>query len=275
MNRAGKARSKPRGAEGARTVGRVLRALELLASQPEPLRLMEIARALEVPTSSAHALLQQLIKYDYVKPVGNERRYVQGPGLVLLGSRVRASLHIIKVARPILEQIAASTGENVYLGIRQPRGIAYADSVEAESGIMARFPLGSIRPVHATSPGKVFLAFHVPRGQLNHFLGPEPLPAYTRHTTTDRVKLQQQLDQVRARGYSINEQEAVEDGFGISAPIFGADGSLAGCITIGMPGVRFKSRKHIAIEKATGAAATISRSLGVADWSGIVKTFAK
>lgn len=275
MNKTAKARAKAPGTEGARTVGRVLRALELLASQPEPLRLMEIARALEVPTSSAHALLQQLIKYDYVKPVGQERRYVQGPGLVLLGSRVRAGLHIIKVARPVLEEIAASTGENVYLGIRQPRGIAYADSVEAESGIMARFPLGSIRPVHATSPGKVFLAFHVPKGQVNSFLGPEPLPAYTRYTTTDRVKLQQQLDQARARGYAINEQEAVEDGFGISAPIFDADGSLAGCITIGMPGVRFKSRKQMAIEKATGAAAAISRSLGVADWSAVVKRFAK
>lgn len=259
--------------EGARTVGRVLRALELLASQSEPLRLVELARGLDVPTSSAHVLLQQLIRYDYVKPVGQERRYVAGSGLVLLGSRVRAGLQIVKVARPVVEALAAATGENVYLGIRHARGIVYADSVEAESGVMARFPVGSLRPSHATSPGKVFLAFHVRLDQLDAFLGPDPLPAYTRHTTTDRIKLRRQLEQIRARGYAVNEQEAVEDGFGVSAPIFGADGTLAGTITIGMPGVRFKSRRDMAIKKAIAAATEISRSLGVANWAEAVKAF--
>lgn len=261
--------------EGARTVGRVLRALELLASQSEPVRLVELARGLDVPTSSAHVLLQQLIRYDYARPVGQERRYVAGPGLVLLGIRVRTGLQLVKVARPVVEELAATTGENVYLGIRQARGIVYADSVEAESGVMARFPIGSLRPSHATSPGKVFLAFHVPPDQLETFLGPDPLPAYTRYTTTDRVKLRQQLEQVRSRGYSVNEQEAVEDGFGVSAPIFGADGSLAGSITVGMPGVRFKSRREMAIKKAIAAAAEISRRMGVENWSEVVRSFSK
>jgi DNA-binding IclR family transcriptional regulator len=267
--------AKPAQAEGARTVGRVLRALELLASQTEPLRLMDIARALDVPTSSAHALLQQLIKYDYATPVGQERRYAQGPGLALLGSRVRAGLQIVRAARPHLEDIAVTTGENVYLGVRQARGIVYADSVEAETGLMARFPLGSLRPVHATSPGKVFLAFHVPPAQIDAFLGPGALPALTRHTTTDRAKLRQQLDLVRQRGYSVNEQEAVEGAFGVSAPIFGAGGALAGCITIGLPGVRFKSRRDTAIHKAIAAATAISRSLGVEDWAAVVRSFSK
>lgn len=266
---------KPPSPEGARTVGRVLRALELLASQTGPLRLVEIARELDVPTSSAHVLLQQLVRYEYVIPVGQERRYVAGPGLVLLGSRVRAGLQIVKVARPVIEELAAATGENVYLGIRQARGIAYADAVEAESGVMARFPLGSVRPPHATSPGKVFLAFHVPPDRLESFLGPDPLPAYTRYTTTDRVKLRRQLEQVRARGYAVNEQEAVEDGFGISAPIFGADGTLAGSITIGMPGVRFKSRRDMAIKKAIAAATEISRRMGVESWSEVVRSFSR
>jgi len=256
-------------------VGRVLRALELLAGQSEPLRLIEISRTLELPTSSAHALLQQLIKFDYAKQVGHERRYVQGPGLALLGSRVRAGLQIVKVARPVLEDIAASTGENVYLGMRQSRGIVYADSVEAESGVMARFPLGSMRPLHASSPGKIFLAFHVPKDQLDGFLGPRPLQAYTRHTTTDRAKLRQQLDEIRARGYAVNEQEAVEGAYGVSAPIFGTDRSLVGSITIGMPGVRYKSRKESAIKRCIAAAAEISRSLGVANWKDVVRSYAK
>ena len=275
MRKAPERAQQPLKSEGARTVGRVLGALELLAIQNEPLRLVEIARGLDMPTSSAHVLLQQLIRHDYARAVGQERRYVAGPGLALLGTRVRAGLQIVKVARPVVEELAATTGENIYLGIRQARGIVYADSVEAESGVMARFPIGSLRPAHATSPGKVFLAFHVPPAQIDTFLGPGPLPAYTRYTTTDRLKLRRQLEQTRARGYAVNEQEAVEDGFGISAPIFGADGTLGGSITIGMPGVRYKSRRAMAIKKAIAAATEISRRLGVANWSEIVKSFSK
>lgn len=274
MNRRSPQAGKVAGAkpEGARTVGRVLRALELLATQSEPLRLTEIARELSVPTSSAHVLLQQLIRHDYANLLGQDRRYVAGPGLVLLGTRVRAGLQIVKAGRPILEALAAATGENVYIGMRHPRGIAFADSVEAESGIMARFPLGSIRPLHATSPGKIFLAFHVLPGELDRVLGPDPLPAFTRHTTTDRVELRAQLEQARSRGYAVNEQEAVEGAFGISAPVFAADGTLAGCVTIGLPGVRFKARRAMAIEKAIAAATEISRRLGVADWNQVLKS---
>ena len=56
-------KDRPVEREGARTVGRVLAALELLAGERTPLRLTDIARALKLPPSSAHALLQQLVKF--------------------------------------------------------------------------------------------------------------------------------------------------------------------------------------------------------------------
>lgn len=261
--------------EGARTVGRVIRVLELIASESEPLRLVDIARVLDLPTSSAHALLQQLVKLDYVKPVGTERRYVQGPGLALLGSRVRSGLQIVRAARPILEELAASTGENVYVAVRHARGIAYADCVEAMFGLMTRFPLGSPRPLHASGPGKLYLAFYVPPASLDEFLGTEPLPAFTSHTTTDRAVLRQQLQDIRVQGYAVNEQEVVDDAFGVSAPIFDASRVFIGCVTLGMPGVRFKTRKNEAIEKVVMAAAQISKSMGCESWREAIDSYSR
>jgi DNA-binding IclR family transcriptional regulator len=261
--------------EGARTVGRVIRVLELIASESEPLRLVDIARVLDLPTSSAHALLQQLVRLDYVKLVGPERRYVQGPGLALLGSRVRSGLQLVRAARPILEELAASTGENVYVAVRHARGIAYADCVEAMFGLMTRFPLGSPRPLHASGPGKLYLAFHVAPAALDEFLGAEPLPAFTSHTTTDRAVLRQQLQEIRRQGYAINEQEVVDDAFGVSAPIFDANRAFIGCVTIGMPGVRFKARKKEAIDKVVAAAVQISKSMGCENWREAVNSYSK
>lgn len=275
------AAAKPRGkgapaaaaGEGARTVGRVLRVLELIAVQSEPMRGIEIARQLGVPTSSAHALLQQLVSYDYVNAVGPERRYIQGPGLALLAGRVRAGLQLTRVARPVLEELAAQTGENVYLGVCQAKGIAYADTVEAGFGVMTRFPLGTLRPLHCTSPGRIFLAFKVPPAQLDSVLGPDPLQAFTAHTVTDRARLRSILEDVRRDGFAVNEEEIIEDAFGVATPVFGVDRALLGCVTVGMPGVRYRTRRKAAIEHAVAAAIKISQGMGQADWRAVIRSF--
>jgi len=269
----GKTKPAAAASEGARTVGRVLRVLELIASQSEPMRGIEIARQLGVPTSSAHALLQQLVNYDYVSAVGPERRYIQGPGLALLAGRVRAGLQLTRVARPVLEELAAQTGENVYLGVCQAKGIAYADTVEAGFGVMTRFPMGTLRPLHCTSPGRIFLAFKVPPSQLDSVLGPDALQAFTAHTVTDRARLRRLLEDVRRDGYAVNEEEIVDDAYGVATPIFGVDRSLLGCVTVGMPGVRYRTRKKAAIEHAVAAAEKISQGMGLPDWREVIRSF--
>ena len=169
--------------------------------------------------------------------------------------------------------MGTTLGENIYLGVRQANGIAYADAVEAAVGVMAKFPLGVLRPLHCTSPGKIFLAYGVPTDQIDAMLGADSLPAFTSHTVTDRAQLRRELDLVRKNGYSLNEQGAVDDSYGVTAPVFGMDARLIGCVTAGMPGVRYKSRKKIAIERVIGAAAEISRGMGVRDWNEILQSF--
>jgi IclR family acetate operon transcriptional repressor len=131
---------------------------------------------------------------------------------------------------------------------------------------MARFQLGTLRPLHATSPGKIFLAFAVAPKDIAHVLGPGPLVAITRFTKTDVSQVRGEIKQVRARGYAVNEQEALEGAFGVSAPVFNADGSLGGCVTLGLPEFRFRASKDVAIQKVVDAAIEISRRLGQDRW---------
>jgi DNA-binding IclR family transcriptional regulator len=257
--------------EGARTVGRVVATLELLAGERNSLRLVDIARNLNLPASSAHALLRQLVKLEYVQVVGDDRRYEVGPSLALLGSRVVSHIQLIKVARPIIEELASSVGYNTYIAMRHPRGIAYVDCVEGSYGLMMRFPLGSPRPLHASGPGKLYLAFCVRPSALDEVLGGESLPSYTGHTTTDRAQLRRQLKDILANGYAINAQEVLEGAFGISAPIFGPHEEFVGCVTLGIPGVSYKERKATALKGILAAAAEITRRMGSDNWRNIIK----
>lgn len=257
--------------EGARTVGRVVATLELLAGGRNSLRLVDIARSLNLPASSAHALLQQLVKLEYVRVVGADRRYEPGPNLAMLGSRVVSGMQLIKVARPVIEELAINVGYNAYIAMRHARGIAYVDCVEGAYGLMMRFPLGSPRPLHASGPGKLYLAFCVLPSALDDLLGAEQLPSYTAHTTTDRTELRRQLGEILTNGYAINAQEVLDGAFGISAPIFGPHEDFLGCVTLGIPGVRYKERKADALKQIIVAAAEITRRMGSDNWREIIK----
>jgi len=107
---------------------------------------------------------------------------------------------------------------------------------------------------------------------LDDVLGSAPLKAFTPKTTIDRAVLRRQIDEIRVRGCAINEEEITGGACGISAPLFGDARALAGCIALGIPGMRFKSKKNSAIKAVIAAATEISRNLGVEDWQDAVRT---
>ncbi|MBL4919236.1 IclR family transcriptional regulator [Szabonella alba] len=258
-----------KGQDGGRTVGRVLALLELMAGSRVPLRLTDIARTLDLPASSAHALLQQLIKYDYVKlSADSDRLYERGAELALLSSKSNANLDLVRTARPILRELSAQVGENTFLGMCHSRGVSYVDSVEDIYGLTMRFPMGTLRPLHASSTGKLFLAMYSTSDTLKTYLGAEPLAAFTRNTMTDLVVLSEQLGEIRQTGLALNREEVVEGACGISAPIFDANQRFVGCLTVGVPQVRFEARQAIIKKNILVGVQKISRRLGNPDWEG-------
>jgi DNA-binding IclR family transcriptional regulator len=259
--------------EGARTVGRVLKLLELISGAQRPLRLVDITAALDMPTSSAHVLLQQLVKYDYIRTT-EDRRYTQSSGLVVLASRAMAGTRLIHIARPRIERLSADTGESVYLGIRTAQGIVYIDSIEATYGLVSRTPIGSPRPLHASSAGRVFLAFAVPEADLDALLGPDPLVAFTPRTPVDRADLGRILQQIRKDGFAVNEQALMDKVYGVSAAIFDANSKLMGTVTLSAPDTRFIPKRDLLIGQVKAAAADISRGAGLDDWEQALAGFA-
>jgi len=247
--------------EGARTVGRVLKLLELVADKRKPIRLVDISAALDMPASSAHVLAKQLVKYNYIQS-DEDRRYSQSTALVALARKVMDGTKLITIARPYIGLLSEETGESIYLGMRTNEGIVYVDAVEGTSGLVSRTPLGSLRPAHASSAGRVFLAYEVAESDLSKFLGKGPLHAYTPKTPTDRAELKSLLKKIRVDGFSVNEQVLTDKVCGVSAPIFDAESKLVGTITLSAPDTRFDVKKDEYISKVVLYARKISLACG-------------
>jgi DNA-binding IclR family transcriptional regulator len=245
-----------------RAAGRVVDILELVVRTHEGLPLRELSAQLEAPKSSLLPLLRTLTARGYLEQ-GALGAYRLGPKAFELGMASPAHRAWPEIARPALRELMQRTGETVFLGSLGGDGtvVVFVDKVESEQVIRYTAGVGDRRALHATSSGKVILAF-LPAPERERILRALPLKRYTDRTVTSLPALRAALAEVRQTGVCVNLDELAVGAAGIAAPIFDRDGHVAGACAIGGPTDRVRPRlKPLAAEvKATARA--ISALLG-------------
>jgi DNA-binding IclR family transcriptional regulator len=259
---------RPRGAEelrtspaALRTVARVVEVLELVADRPPGLAISEIASLLEMPVSSAHALVRRLAELDYLRRRPSDRRYHAAPRLVRLGIRVAGGLEVMTVARPFISDLAVRTGEDVYLALVEDRGVIYADRATGSQSLRLEIALGTLRPLHATAVGKLYLAM-LDEAELKTGLRRLKLERYTSNTLTEPAALARELRAIRRAGYALTNGEHIEGVSSVAAPIRDGAGAFVGALVLALPRRRFKERQDLLIRDVVAAAHHTSEQLG-------------
>ena len=113
--------------------------------------------------------------------------------------------------RPILQRLAETAGESVTLAAARRFSLVYVDQVDPP-GVACPDWMGRSLPLHATSSGKVFLAW-LPDEERDAVLAPH-LEGYTPRTITDRRRLDRALAEIRRTGYGtcVGELEEFQNG---------------------------------------------------------------
>jgi IclR family acetate operon transcriptional repressor len=139
--------------------------------------------------------------------------------------------------------------------------VVFVDKVDSDQVIRYAGGVGDRRPLHATSSGKVILAF-LPASQRDKILRALTLRRYTDRTVTSLAALRAMLDEVRQTGVCLNLDELAVGAAGIAAPIFDRDGRVAGACAIGGPTDRVRPRLRTLGAEVKAAAGDISALLG-------------
>ena len=239
---------------------RVVSVLDLLGAEPDGLGVREIARRLDVHPSTASRLLGTLSASGLIEREGGGR-YRLGARIVGLAAAAVDRLPVVSQARPELEHLSAVTSETVNLAIRDGLHVVYVDQVTpAQTVVMASW-VGRRSPVHASSSGKVLLAFGDERAR--EVVGRRRLEALTSRTVTDPDRLAEVLRRVRRQGYAASTGE-LEDGLvTIAAPVL-VEGAAVAAISVSGPAYRLPTRDvpHLARQVMDAAAAASHRMAG-------------
>ena len=103
---------------------RSLNVLEYLVAHPEGSSLSALAAALNLPLSATHRLLTELMRLGYVRQDQSHGEYMLTIKLVAMGLSFLSASGITDVAQPLLDRLAADSGELVRLAVVDGDGSA-------------------------------------------------------------------------------------------------------------------------------------------------------
>src|SRR5262245_705684 len=201
--------------EGAQAIDRAARILARLVEGDEAVTLNGVMEDTQLPKSTAARLLRALERNGLA-----QRRegggFRPGPVLVDYARRDASVGDLATLARPFLERLEQTTGETANVAIPTPSGVARLAQVDSRHPLGAGNWVGRRIPPHASSMGKIFMAFGAaqpPFGRLAK-LGP--------NTITSIGDLLAELERVRQQGFATTWEELEAGLCSTAAPIRGS-----------------------------------------------------
>jgi IclR family transcriptional regulator, acetate operon repressor len=193
-----------------KTADRTLDIFEAFAEAKKPLSLSEIARMIDSPVSSCHALIRTLQKNGYMYALDVRRRYYPTRRLFEVSSAIATHDPIVERLTSVLNKLRDETGETILLGQRQDKQIIYLQVLESPLMIRYAAPVGAIKPLPSTAIGKAFLG-EMTDEDLAHFFAELAHPQVTESTITNPDQLLADIQRARKRGYFVTRGENVPD----------------------------------------------------------------
>lgn len=213
------------------TLSKGLMILETLTAQRGGKGVTELSRELGLTKSNTFRLLQTLCALGYVKN-NRDKSYSATLKTWQIGRASVENLNLREVARPVMQHLAAETGEVIYLAVPEHLQIVYIDKIDSSDPIRSWNPIGGSAPIHCVGTGKSILAanYETLRDTVKH-----SLVRYTDRTITDVEALDADVDRTRKRGYAFDTGEFRDRGLSFGAAITLPAGEAVAAIGISIP----------------------------------------
>jgi DNA-binding IclR family transcriptional regulator len=240
-----KGKSKaPRGIQSIEVGGQLLLAL---AHQGRPMALKDLAREAGMTPAKAHPYLVSFIKLGLVEQADGSGPYGLGPLALQLGLISLQQYDPVRLATPVIEELALQIGHTVAIAVWGTRGPTIVRVAEGPTPVHISMRHGTVMSVAGTASGRLFATW---RADDAAALG-EPLP--------DAAA----IAAVREAGLATSRDGVVLGVSAAAAPVFDAAGHLVLALTAIGASAGFDTAPEGALTTALrDAAARLSRRLG-------------
>jgi len=241
------------------SVDRAISVLELLAQGEAGIT--EIAGELGVHKSTVSRLVSVLEARGLVEQLGERGKYAIGFGVVRLAGAATGRMDLTKLGQPVCQALADSFGETVNIAVHDAGVAINITQARGSAAISAVNWIGQRTPLHATSSGKVLLAY-LPADERKR-LASLPLDSYTENTVTEAGRLLAELEAVAAQGFAACFEELELGLHAVAVPVRAHRGEVVAAMSASGPSYRLsRERVEQIVPAMLAAAADLSAQLG-------------
>lgn len=245
-----------------RSVERILVLLQELAASGSSLALSELSTRLALPPSTLHRMLATLARHGFVVQDSLTRRYRLGPAVLQLGDHYVRQLDLNGLAGPEMRRLSALTGETVFLTVFEGGACICVDTAESPRPLRFFMRVGQRMPFHSAASAKAILAFR-DAAEIDEALAHERYERFTPSTPRDAAAVRRDLEQIRAQGYAVCDEDMEIGVTALAAPIRDARGQVIASVTLVAPAERLAvERRAEPLRQLLATAAAISERLG-------------
>ena len=186
--------------------GRLFGALEYLADHGN-VSLAELAEALDLNKSTAHRVVSSLLYMGYVRQDPDTGNYGPSFKVVDLAGKVMGRVDVAEIVRPCLQKLMRRCGETVHLVEREEEKCVYIDKVEApQNQVRMVSHVGGVLPFYRSAVGKA-LAARMPEEEVRRLWDRCRIERTTPYTITNFEEFLEVLEEVRRKGYALDNEE--------------------------------------------------------------------
>jgi len=194
------------------SVENALDVLEALCDEQDDIQISRLSEKLSMNKTSVFRLLATFENRGYVEREETTGRYRLGLSAYEMGQKFLSRMGLLSKSRPLMQKLVRECDETVYLVVRRDHEVLFLDLADTTQQVKIISLAGQRFPLATTAVGRLMLA-HLPE-------------------TEDREQHldSQQRSRIQQQGYCI-DTDALGDGItSLAAPLFSANGSLAGCL---------------------------------------------
>ena len=241
-------------------VERMTLILDAFESPSARLTLEQVARATHLPRSTAHRILDQLVRLEWLSH--SSFGYALGTRSLGLGGSGGGQLELREAAAEALHELQVRTGLVVHLAVLDGSVVRYLDKVGGRFATAVPSRVGGSAPAHCTALGKAMLAW-LPAEDVECLVA-TALARQTSRTIGDIATLHQELTRIRGRhGLAFERGECFADISCVAAAVRGPEGPVAAISLVGDARTPLERVAPLVVDAARTVTAELFPSLRV------------
>lgn len=225
-----------------KSVQKACNILSLFNSDSTEMGTTELSKKLNLSKSSVHKILLTLEYEGFLVQNKTNDKYSLSTKFFEIACSYLNKMNFSELVKPLMEHLVDKFNETAHFAVLDDNEIVFVEKMTGNQPIQILSKKGKRCPIYCTSSGKIILA-NLTEEKAKEIVDNIEFKKFTNNTITSKEELLKEIDMIKDRGYSIDDEEFEVGIKCIGLPIKNISGNLIGSLSITGPKFRMTDEK--------------------------------